>query len=248
MYVSRSRNKENETVPISALVEAFVSLTSSVTGVNVYTAVLHKQSKGKGNVVRCIQRAIESERIVSAMEISNVDSVDKVYRIVTEHMRLVVRILLLLLPHALSFNFSKSHFSPPSICIVGNKHTSVQMHEIIFPGQSIPQGRRCLSGYCSLQPSSFSGEKPNIISPAERIHFNETSSCLRQKSFRRPENIACPCQRFSRRCPLRLHNENPLPNCVIHSFHVNPHFQPFCRRFKKNSTIISINSLPSWHV
>lgn len=89
VYVSRSRNKENETVPISALVEAFVSLTSSVTGVNVYTAVLHKQSKGKGNVVRCIQRAIESERIVSAMEISNVDSVDKVYRIVTEHMRLV---------------------------------------------------------------------------------------------------------------------------------------------------------------
>jgi len=97
VYVSRSRNKEKETVPTSALVEAFVFLTSSLNGVNVYTAVLHKQSKGKGNVVRCIQRkrnAIDSDqnstdRIVSAMEIVNVDSVDKVYRIVTEHLRLV---------------------------------------------------------------------------------------------------------------------------------------------------------------
>jgi len=54
-------------------------------------------SKGKGKVVRCIQRkrnTIDSDqkcadRIVSVMEIVNVDSVDKVYRIVTEHMRLV---------------------------------------------------------------------------------------------------------------------------------------------------------------
>jgi len=94
VYVSQRRNKEKEMT--SALVEAFVSLTSSSNAVNVYTAVLHKQSKGKGHAVRCIQRKripIDNDQkytseIVSAFEIINVDSVDKVYRILTEHMGL----------------------------------------------------------------------------------------------------------------------------------------------------------------
>jgi len=91
-------------VPTSALIEAFVSLAPLLDVMNVHTAVFHKQSKvkGKGQSVRCIQRkrnisttAIDNDEsytggIVLALEIGNVDSVDKVCRILTEHMRLGV--------------------------------------------------------------------------------------------------------------------------------------------------------------
>ncbi len=61
----------------------------------VYPAVFDKQSKqkGKGHTVRCVQRkkdAGEDGEIISALEIVNVDSVDKVYRIMAEHMKLGV--------------------------------------------------------------------------------------------------------------------------------------------------------------
>lgn len=68
----------------------------------VHAAVFHKQNKQKGNghSVRCIQRkrgsaADRDGEIVSALEIGNIDSVDKVYRIITEHMKLGVSIILL---------------------------------------------------------------------------------------------------------------------------------------------------------
>jgi len=76
------------------VIEAFLSLSPSPNAIKVYQAIWNKQnkSKGKGQFVRCVKRRTDkSDRggnVVAAMEISNVDSVDKVYRIITEHMKL----------------------------------------------------------------------------------------------------------------------------------------------------------------
>lgn len=65
--------------------EAFVGLAPS-DSVTVHRAVLNK-AKGKGPHVRCIEKSGDSS-IVSSFEVANVDSVDKVYRILTKHMKL----------------------------------------------------------------------------------------------------------------------------------------------------------------
>jgi hypothetical protein len=105
VYVSQPsiKNKEKCVIPTSDLVQSFISLAPSSETVRVHPAIFHKQSKqkGKGLTVRCIQRrrsvSLGSDgvdaspgEIVSALEIANVDSVDKVYRIMTEHMKLGV--------------------------------------------------------------------------------------------------------------------------------------------------------------
>ena len=98
VYVSQAlnKNKEKTTIPSSSIVEAFISL-SPTDEVRVYPARWKKQSKSKGYTVRCIQRKRSNASndstsndgdIVSAFEVANVDSVDKVYRIVTQHMKL----------------------------------------------------------------------------------------------------------------------------------------------------------------
>lgn len=106
VYVSQPSNKSKEkgVVPTSSLIQAFISLAPSSSDVRVNPAVFHNQNKqkGKGHMVRCIQRersdtgsegGDSAGEIVSAMEIGNVDSVDKVYRIMTEHMKLGVSVL-----------------------------------------------------------------------------------------------------------------------------------------------------------
>ena len=95
-------------MPPFSIIQSFISLAPSSDNVKVYPALFHKQNKqkGKGHSVRCIKRKRSSDdssksnsngtnnkdegEIVSALEISNVDSVDKVYRILTEHMKLGV--------------------------------------------------------------------------------------------------------------------------------------------------------------
>ncbi|EED89194.1 predicted protein [Thalassiosira pseudonana CCMP1335] len=75
--------------------EAFISLSPTSENVRVYPANWSKQSKskGKGHTVRCIRRrrsesgAADGE-VVSALEVGNVDSIEKVYRIITEHMKM----------------------------------------------------------------------------------------------------------------------------------------------------------------
>ncbi|KAL7518344.1 hypothetical protein ACHAWX_003185 [Stephanocyclus meneghinianus] len=83
-------------MPSSSIIEAFLSL-SPYTGevVRVYPANWKKQSKskGRGHTVRCVQRKHNKmndsdQGISAAFEVTNVDSVDKVYRIITEHMKL----------------------------------------------------------------------------------------------------------------------------------------------------------------
>ncbi|KAL7532714.1 hypothetical protein ACHAXR_004803, partial [Thalassiosira sp. AJA248-18] len=76
-------------------IQAFIFLDPSSGDVRVAPAVFHKQNKqkGKGHLVRCVQRKRGNNNdgdgeIVSALEIGNVDTVDKVYRIMTEHMKL----------------------------------------------------------------------------------------------------------------------------------------------------------------
>jgi hypothetical protein len=77
--------------------EAFISLSPTSENVRVYPANWSKQSKskGKGHTVRCIRRrrsesgAADGE-VVSALEVGNVDSIEKVYRIITEHMKMGV--------------------------------------------------------------------------------------------------------------------------------------------------------------
>lgn len=96
VYISSSKkSKEKGIISTSSLIQAFISLAPSPDDVRVYPVLFHKQSKqkGKGQSVRCIQRkrsivGDNNEDIVSALEIGNVDSVDKVYRIMTEHMKL----------------------------------------------------------------------------------------------------------------------------------------------------------------
>ena len=96
------KNKEKSVIPTSDLIQSFISLAPSSETVRAHPAIFHKQrkQKGKGLAVRCIQRrrsfspgsdGVESPgEMVSALEITNVDSVDKVYRIITEHMKLEV--------------------------------------------------------------------------------------------------------------------------------------------------------------
>jgi len=105
VYVSQSnnKNKEKESISTSSLIHAFIALSPSDDMLRVHPAVFHKQSnkgKGKGHSVRCIQRQRRSgtddssegrndgEKMISAIEVGNVDSVDKVYRLMTEHMKL----------------------------------------------------------------------------------------------------------------------------------------------------------------
>ncbi|KAL3785119.1 hypothetical protein ACHAWO_007942 [Cyclotella atomus] len=93
VYVSQSSNKNKEKgfIPSSSIIEAFVSL-SPQEDVTVYPANWKKQPKSKGPTVRCIRRkktdATNRSPILSAIEINNVDSVDKVYHILTKHMKL----------------------------------------------------------------------------------------------------------------------------------------------------------------
>lgn len=101
VFVSQSsnKNKEKGVIPTSSITQAFTSLAPSADAVRTYPVIFNKQNKqkGKGHTVRCIQRKRtargsesknNNEDIVSALEIGNVDSVDKVYRIMTEHMKL----------------------------------------------------------------------------------------------------------------------------------------------------------------
>ena len=97
MSETSSKNKEKGVIPTTSITQAFISLVPSSADVTVNPAVFKKQSKqkGKGHLVRCIQRKKGTSgndgEIVSAIEIPNVDSVDKVRRIMTEHMKLGVR-------------------------------------------------------------------------------------------------------------------------------------------------------------
>eukprot|EP00585_Thalassiosira_rotula_P012537 CAMPEP_0196132610 /NCGR_PEP_ID=MMETSP0910-20130528/2154_1 /TAXON_ID=49265 /ORGANISM="Thalassiosira rotula, Strain GSO102" /LENGTH=472 /DNA_ID=CAMNT_0041392229 /DNA_START=69 /DNA_END=1490 /DNA_ORIENTATION=+ len=101
VYIGESSKKEKGTnlLPTSSsLIQAFISLTpASSDDVRVHPAVFHNKQnkqKGKGHTVRCIQRKRTGDdddgegKMVAALEIGNVDSVDKVYRIMTEHMKL----------------------------------------------------------------------------------------------------------------------------------------------------------------
>ena len=81
----------------SATLDAFVALVPSDGTVQVHAALLPKTSKvaAKGPAVRCIPTI--SGRAggggigsLSPMDIANVDSVDKVYRVLTKHMNVKV--------------------------------------------------------------------------------------------------------------------------------------------------------------
>ncbi len=97
---SSNRNREKCPISPSDLVQSFISLSPSSVTVRAHAAIFHKQGKqrGKGLTVRCVRRLSGGDgngkdgpgEISSAMEITNVDSVDKVCRIMTEHMRLGV--------------------------------------------------------------------------------------------------------------------------------------------------------------
>ncbi len=98
VYVSQptTKTKEKGVISSTSIIEAFLSLSPSPKAIKVYSAIWNKQNKpkGKGHFVRCVKRNNEKldrgGNIVAAVEISNVDSVDKVYRIITEHMKLGV--------------------------------------------------------------------------------------------------------------------------------------------------------------
>jgi hypothetical protein len=68
----------------SATLDAFVGLAPST--VQVLPAILPKLSKAKGPLVRCVSQIPGRP----SLDISNVDSVDKVYRILTRHMGVAV--------------------------------------------------------------------------------------------------------------------------------------------------------------
>ena len=89
-----------------AILDAFVGLAPSDYG-QVHAAIISK-TRGKGPIVRCLRRTpaganngkaesrdnvdddaqSNNESLLDAFEVSNVDSVDKVYRILTKHMGL----------------------------------------------------------------------------------------------------------------------------------------------------------------
>jgi hypothetical protein len=81
----------------SATLDAFVALVPTDGTVQVHAALLPKTSKvaTKGPAVRCIPttnaRVGGGNVSLSPMDIANVDSVDKVYRVLTKHMNVKVR-------------------------------------------------------------------------------------------------------------------------------------------------------------
>ena len=94
VYVSQANqnSKDKGVLSASAVIESFISFSPSPGVIKVNAAIFNKQpnksigNKGKGHLVRCIQK--KDDLILSSIEINNVDSVEKVYRAVTEHMRL----------------------------------------------------------------------------------------------------------------------------------------------------------------
>jgi hypothetical protein len=95
VYVDQS--KSSLALGASATLDAFFGLCSSTSfdpnndGDNVpFVQVIPAEfkSKHKGPVVRCISN---DDKNADSFEVSNVDSVDKVYRILTRHMKVPVR-------------------------------------------------------------------------------------------------------------------------------------------------------------
>ncbi|KAK1746861.1 hypothetical protein QTG54_002205 [Skeletonema marinoi] len=93
VFVSQANksNKDKGVLSASSVMESFASFSPSPGAITVNAAFFTTQpnkaiGKGKGHLVRCIQK--KEDLTLSAIEINNVDSVEKVYRIVTEHMRL----------------------------------------------------------------------------------------------------------------------------------------------------------------
>lgn len=84
VYVCQSRPCKERGA--SATLDAFQSLAPPDV-VQVHPAYLHK-TKAKGPNIRCIQRMISPNGTKSpkAFEVNNVNDIDKVYRILTEHM------------------------------------------------------------------------------------------------------------------------------------------------------------------
>jgi hypothetical protein len=82
----------------SATLDAFVALVPTDGTVQVHAALLPKTSKvaTKGPAVRCIPTGTSNNAgpspllLSSPMDIANVDSVDKVYRVLTRHMNVKV--------------------------------------------------------------------------------------------------------------------------------------------------------------
>ena len=98
VYVTKppNKNKEKGATSSTAIIEAFLSLCPKPDRIKVYPANWKKQnkSKGKGPTVRCVKRKCgdisnlnSKQEILSAFEVTNVDSVDKVYHIITQHMK-----------------------------------------------------------------------------------------------------------------------------------------------------------------
>ena len=100
MYVDQSKSSLEKGG--GATLDAFVALVPSDGSVHVHPALLPKTSKvvAKGPAVRCIPASTKAEGridgtsaplLASPMDIANVDSVDKVYRVLTKHMNVKVR-------------------------------------------------------------------------------------------------------------------------------------------------------------
>ena len=99
VYVSQlppqsNKNKEQRggVVPTTSdLIQTFISLTPMSETITAHPVIFqnnNNKQKGKGHTVRCIQRKRTTSEILSALEVANVDSVDRVYRIMTQHMKL----------------------------------------------------------------------------------------------------------------------------------------------------------------
>eukprot|EP00546_Thalassionema_frauenfeldii_P008678 CAMPEP_0178928988 /NCGR_PEP_ID=MMETSP0786-20121207/20274_1 /TAXON_ID=186022 /ORGANISM="Thalassionema frauenfeldii, Strain CCMP 1798" /LENGTH=342 /DNA_ID=CAMNT_0020605043 /DNA_START=91 /DNA_END=1115 /DNA_ORIENTATION=+ len=80
VYVDLS--KEAVTKGAKATFDAFLGMSPS--SVEVHQCILSASSRSKSPTVRCISRTDEK----NALEITNVDSVDKVYRILTHHLKI----------------------------------------------------------------------------------------------------------------------------------------------------------------
>lgn len=99
VYVSQlppqsNKNKEQRggvIIPTTSdLIQTFISLTPMSETITAHPVIFqnNNKQKGKGHTVRCIQRKRTTSEILSAFEVTNVDSVDRVYRIMTQHMKL----------------------------------------------------------------------------------------------------------------------------------------------------------------
>lgn len=112
----------------SATLDAFLGLAPP--SVHVSPAILPKSSKSKGPSIRCISHGTTTP----SFDVGNVDSVDKVFRVLTKHMKVKVKC-----ERQSSFDQGVLTLHVVRLCCyVGRKYRRLRLSQIQVPRKWLP--------------------------------------------------------------------------------------------------------------